>query len=107
MKKVITDFSVTNFDFGLNFTYLIFKRVTFSGFSVPADGWFRNFSNSISDMGCQKVKVVLFLRYSGYLTNTSSVCQVAGISKSSNNKQKSFFLKEKKIGVLLFETLKN
>ena len=51
-------------------------------------------TNSISDMGCQKVKVVRSLRYSGYLTNTSCVCQVAGISKSSNDKQKSFFPKK-------------
>ena len=34
--------------------------------------------------------VVRSLRYSGYLTNTSCVCQVAGISERSNNKQKSF-----------------
>ena len=52
-------------------------------------------TNSISDMGCQKVNVVRSLRYSGYLTNTSCVCQVAGISKSSNDKQKSFFPKKK------------
>ena len=28
------------------------------------------------------------------MTNTSCVCQVAGISKSSNDKQKSFFHKK-------------
>ena len=50
---------------------------------------------SISNMGCQKIKVVRSLRYSGYLTNTSCVCQVAGISKRSNDKQKSFFPKKK------------
>ena len=33
------------------------------------------------------------------------VCQVAGISKRSNDKQKSFV--HKKIGMLVFETLKN
>ena len=49
--------------------------------------------NSISNMGCQKIKVVRSLRYSGNLTNTSSVCQVAGISKRSKNK-KVFFLKK-------------
>ena len=43
-------------------------------------------TNSISDMGCRKIKVVRSLRY--------CVCQVAGISKSSNDKQKSFFLKK-------------
>ena len=62
-------------------------------------------TNSISNMGCQKIKIVQSLSYSGYLTNTSCVCQVAGISKSSNDKQKSFFLKN--IGMLVFETLKN
>ena len=41
-----------------------------------------------------------------YLTNTWCVCQVAGISKRSNDKQTSFFFL-KKIGVLLFETVKN
>ena len=59
--------------------------------------------NSISNMGCQKIKVVRSLRYSSYLTNTSCVCQV---SKRSNDKQKSVFPK-KKIGMLLFETFKN
>ena len=53
-----------------------------------------------------KRKVVRSLRYSGYLTNTSCVCQVAGISKRSNDKQKSFFLK-KSTCYYLFETLKN
>ena len=43
-------------------------------------------TNSISDMGCRKSKVVRSLRYS-----VSCVCQVAGVSKSSNNEQKSFF----------------
>ena len=57
-------------------------------------------------MGCQKIKVVQSIRYSGYLTNTSCVCQVARISKRPNDKQKSFFPKEK-IGMLVFETLKN
>ena len=52
-------------------------------------------TNSISNMGCQKLKVVRCLRYSGYLTNTSCVCQVAGVSKSSNDKQKTFFHKKK------------
>ena len=33
--------------------------------------------------------------YSGYLTNTSCACQVAGISNSSNDKQKKIFLKQK------------
>ena len=49
--------------------------------------------------------LVRSLRYSSYFTNTSFVCQVAGISKRSNNKQKKNFLK--KIGVLVFETVKN
>ena len=62
-------------------------------------------TNSISDMGCRKIKVVRSLSYSGYLTNTSCLCQVAGISKSFNDKKKVFF--PKKIGMLLFETLKN
>ena len=35
-------------------------------------------------MGCQEIKVVRSL----------SVCQVAGISKSSNDRQKSFFPKK-------------
>ena len=48
--------------------------------------------NSFSNMGCQKIKVVRSLRY---LTNTSCVCQVAGISKRSNDKQKRFFPKKK------------
>ena len=43
--------------------------------------------NSISNIGCQKIK------------------QVAGISKRSNCKQKSFFPK-KDFGMLVFETLK-
>ena len=61
---------------------------------------------SVSNMGCQEIKVVRFLRCSGYLTNTSCVCQVAVISKRSNDKQKSFV--PKKIwGMLVFETLKN
>ena len=47
--------------------------------------------DSISNMGCQKIKVVQSLRYSGYLTNT---CQVARISKRYNDKQKSFFPKK-------------
>ena len=51
-------------------------------------------TNSISDMGCQILKVVRSRGYSSYLTNTSCVCQVAGISKSSNDKQKSFFPKK-------------
>ena len=63
-------------------------------------------TNSISNMGCQKFKNVRSLRYSGYLTNTSCVCQVAIISKRSNNKQNSFV--PKKIwDMLLFETDKN
>ena len=46
--------------------------------------------NSINNMGCQKIKVVQSLQYYGYLTNTSwCVWQVAGISKRSNDKQKS------------------
>ena len=49
--------------------------------------------NSISNMGRQKIKVVRSLRYPDSLTNTSCFCQVAGISKSSNDKQKSFFPK--------------
>ena len=52
--------------------------------------------NSISNMGCQKIKVIRSLR---------CVCQVAGISKRSNNKQKSFV--PKNIGMLVFKTLKN
>jgi hypothetical protein len=53
--------------------------------------------NSISNMGRQKIKVVRSLRYSGYLTNTSQcVCQVAGISKRSNEKQKRFFSSKKR-----------
>ena len=62
--------------------------------------------NSISNMGRQKIKVVRSLRYPDSLTNTSCFCQVAGISKKSNDKHKSFFPK-RKIGMLLFETLKN
>ena len=50
--------------------------------------------NSISNMGCQKIKIVRSLRYSGYLTNTSCVCQVAVISKRSKDKQKSFVPKK-------------
>ena len=53
--------------------------------------------NSISNIGCQKIENVRSLRYSGYLTNTSCVscvCQVAVISKRSNNKQKSFVPKK-------------
>ena len=38
---------------------------------------------SDSNMGCQKIKNALFLRHSGYLTNTWCVCQVS-ISKRSN-----------------------
>ena len=49
---------------------------------------------SVSNMGCQQIKVVRFLRCSGYLTNTSCVCQVAVISKRSNDKQKSFVPKK-------------
>ena len=45
-------------------------------------------TDSISNMGRQKLKVVWSLRY---LTNTQCVCQVARISKSSNDKQKSVF----------------
>ena len=44
----------------------------------------------ISNMGCQKIKVVRSVRYSGY----KLWCQVAGISKRSNDKQKSFFPKK-------------
>jgi hypothetical protein len=51
-------------------------------------------TNLISNMGCQKIKVVRSLSYSGYLTNTSCVCQVAGVSKRSNNKQQRFFPKK-------------
>jgi hypothetical protein len=39
--------------------------------------------------------VIRSLRYSGYLTNTSCVCQVAGISKSSNHTKQSLFPKKK------------
>ena len=56
-------------------------------------------------MGCQKIKDVQSLRYSGYLTNTSCVCQEALISMKSNDKQKSFI--PKKDGMLIFKTLKN
>ena len=62
-------------------------------------------TNSISNMGCQKLKIVRSLRYSGYLTNTSCVCQVSFFSAHLDNKQKSFF--PKKIGVLLFKTVRN
>ena len=41
-------------------------------------------------MGCQKIKVVRSLRYSG-LTNTSCVCQVAVLSKRFNNKPKNSY----------------
>ena len=51
-------------------------------------------TNSISNMGRQKIKKVQSLRYSGYLTNTPCVFQVAGISKRSNDKQKSFIPKK-------------
>jgi hypothetical protein len=45
-------------------------------------------TNSISNMGCQKFKIV---RSSGYLTNTSFVCQVSFfVSAHLDNKQKSF-----------------
>ena len=63
-----------------------------------------NFIKSVTSLGfksflwkkkCRKIKVVRSLRYSGYLTNTSCVCQVAVISKRSNDKQKSFIPKKK------------
>ena len=60
---------------------------------------------SISNMGCQKINSSDLLDII-FMTNTSSVCQVTGISKRSNDKQKSF-VPEKKIAMLVFETLKN
>ena len=64
--------------------------------------------NSISNIGCQKIKVVRSLRYSGYLTNTSCVCQVAKRSKRSNDKQKSFFLKKnRRVSIRDFKKQKN
>ena len=45
-------------------------------------------TNSISNMGCQKFKIIRSLRYSGYLTNTSFVCQVSFFSAHLDNKQK-------------------
>ena len=45
-------------------------------------------------MGRQKIKKVQSLRYSGYLRSTACVFQVAGISKRSNDKQKSFIPKK-------------
>ena len=74
--------------------------------------------NSISNMGCQKIKVVQSLRYSGYLTNTSCVCQVAKEKVVHFWQDQSRFLEAPfvrmlrmrsaslKIGVLAFETLK-
>ena len=50
--------------------------------------------NSISNMGCQKLKVVRSLRYSSYLTNTSCVCQVSFFSANLDNKQKGFVPKK-------------
>ena len=50
-------------------------------------------TNSISNMGCQKLKVVRSLIYSGYLTNTSCVCQVS-FSAHLDNKQKGFVPKK-------------
>ena len=46
-------------------------------------------------MGRQKIKVVQSLRYSDYLTNTSCVCQVAGIS-NDKQKQKCYYSRLKK-----------
>ena len=45
-------------------------------------------------MGCQELKVVPSLRYSGYLINTSCVCQVSFFSAHLDNKQKSFVPKK-------------
>ena len=42
-----------------------------------------------------KSQILTSLRYYSYLTNTWCVCQVAGISKRSNDKQKSFVPKKK------------
>ena len=48
-------------------------------------------------MGCQEIKVVRSL----------SVCQVAGISKSSNDKQKSFFPKKNRhVSIQVFKKQK-
>ena len=51
-------------------------------------------TNSISNMGCQKLEIVWSLRYSG-LINTSCVCQVSFFSAHLDNKQKSFVPKKK------------
>ena len=59
--------------------------------------------NSISNMGCQKIKVFQSLLYSGYLTNTSCVCQVAEYLRDLTTNKKGFF----PIGMLVLETLKN
>ena len=65
-------------------------------------------SNSISNLGCRKKNVVRSLRYSGYLTNTSCVCQVAKRSKRSNDEQKSFFPKKKwRVSIRDFKKQKN
>ena len=45
-------------------------------------------TNSISNMGCQKLKIVRSLRYSNYLTNTSCVCQVFFFSSSFGQQTK-------------------
>ena len=51
--------------------------------------------NSISNMGCQKIKVVRSLRYSGYLL------------RDLNEKTKTKKILKKNIGILVFENLKN
>ena len=69
-------------------------------------------TNSISDMGCQKLKVVRSLRYFRLLdkhidlTKTSCVCQVAVISKRSNGKQKSFVPKNRHVSIRDFKNQK-
>ena len=45
--------------------------------------------NSISNMGCQKIKVARSLRYSGYLTHIDMY-----LRDLCNNKQKSFVPKK-------------
>ena len=62
-------------------------------------------TNSIGNMGCQKIKVVRFLRYSSYLTNTWCVCQVTIFRFIVASKIKKVFSLNK-IGMLLFETWK-
>ena len=55
----------------------------------------RSTSRLVTPQWGVKNKSFRSLRYSSYLTNTSYVCQVAIISKRSNDKQKSFVPKKK------------